>query len=97
MDFIAKILEENPALNVEIMGHSAAIEEEAGEADEQYKKLDQERADAVYKYLVRRKGISETRLKVVYKGSSIMSPDAVDNDDDDVKEAKNRRVDFKVF
>ena len=97
MDEIAELMVKNPSLNLEIIGHTASIEDEAGEVEEQFKNLDHQRADAVLKYLTNRKGISETRLKAVYKGSSTMSPDAVDNDDEDVKEAKNRRVDFKVF
>ena len=95
MDNVIKMMQNNPSFKLQVIGHCDIKEIEAGEQDEQYKNLDMQRADGVIRYFVK-KGISTDRLKGIYKSDQEMSPDAVENDDDDIKEAKNRRVEFRV-
>ena len=63
--------------------------------DEQYIDLDRARVKATINYLVKN-GIDASRLKAVHKSSLQASSDIVEDDDSEVKEAKNRRVEFKV-
>jgi outer membrane protein OmpA-like peptidoglycan-associated protein len=51
---------------------------------------------AVINYLVKN-GIDASRLKATHKSSLQVSSDIVEDDEADVKEAKNRRVEFKVI
>jgi len=85
MEEIAKLLKNNDALNVYIVGHTDNV----GTFDSNMK-LSKERADAVAKTLSDKYGISAARLKTY--GVASLSP-VTSNDTEDGK-AKNRRVEL---
>lgn len=84
---IASILADYPGFHVQVDGHTDNIG-----SPEANKKLSQERADAVVKYLVEKKSVDTKRLSA--KGFGDSQPIA----DNKTKkgQAKNRRVDFTV-
>jgi len=94
--FILDAMKKDPKMNIEVIGHTDIKEDEAGAQDEQYKDMDKERVKAVINYLVKN-GIDASRLKASHKSSLQVSSDIVEDDEADVKEAKNRRVEFKVI
>ncbi len=87
MTYIAKILKESPGFHVQVDGHTDNVGK-----PESNLKLSQERAEAVVKYLVQKKGVDANRLSA--KGFGDTQPIA-DNKTDKGR-AKNRRVDFTV-
>lgn len=84
---IAAIMTDYPGFHVQVDGHT----DNAGKPEANMK-LSQERADAVVKYLVEKKGVEAARLSA--KGFGDSQPIA----DNKTKkgQAKNRRVDFTV-
>lgn len=95
LDFIAEQLKANPALKLEIIGHSDAQEDKVGEEKPAFSDMATKRTDAIKVYLTG-KGIAESRLISSPQGSSMANDEISDSDDDDLKMAKNRRVTFKV-
>lgn len=87
MKYIAKILKESPGFHVQVDGHTDNVGN-----PESNRKLSQERAEAVVKYLVEKKGVDAKRLSA--KGFGDSQPIA-DNKTERGR-AKNRRVDFTV-
>ncbi len=87
MTYIAKILKETPGFHVQVDGHTDNVGK-----PESNRKLSQERAEAVVKYLVQKKGADAKRLSA--KGFGDTQPIA-DNKTEKGR-AKNRRVDFTV-
>ncbi len=87
MAYIAKIVKESPGFHVRVDGHTDNVGK-----PESNMKLSQERADAVVKYLVEKKGVDAKRLSA--KGFGDTQPIA-DNKTEKGR-AKNRRVDFTV-
>lgn len=87
MRYIAKLIKESPGFHVQVDGHT----DNAGNP-ESNKKLSQNRAEAVVKYLTGKKGVDAGRLSA--KGWGDTKPIA-DNKTEKGR-AKNRRVDFTV-
>lgn len=87
LDNIVKIMNENPAYNLNINGHTDAMGDDTKNLD-----LSQRRADAVKKYLAD-KGISADRM--TSKGFGETMP--VADNKTAAGRAKNRRVEFKVI
>ncbi len=87
MKYIAKILKDSPGFHVQVDGHTDNVGN-----PESNRKLSQERAEAVVKYLVEKKGVDAKRLSA--KGFGDSQPIA-DNKTERGR-AKNRRVDFTV-
>lgn len=87
MTAIAAIMTDYPGFHVQVDGHTDNVGK-----PEANQKLSQERADAVVKYLVDKKGVDAKRLSA--KGFGDSKPIA----DNKTKagQAKNRRVDFTV-
>ena len=83
---LTNLLKENPSMKIELSGHT----DNKGK-DKYNEKLSQERAKAVYDYLISR-GIDKKRLK--YRGYGAQHPIA-DNKTDEGR-AKNRRVEFTI-
>lgn len=85
---IARRLRDNPALVVEIEGHSDSV----GDAQANVR-LSRERADAVARHLVRRHGIALRRVHALGLGS------AAPVSDNNTREgrARNRRVEIRVL
>ena len=84
---IVNILKDNPAMKIEIGGHT---DNQSSLATNQ--KLSTERAKAVVDYLIS-KGIDKSRLQ--YKGYAFYNPIA--SNDTPEGQAKNRRVEFKIL
>ncbi len=87
MKYIAKLIKETPGFHVQVDGHTDNVGN-----PESNKKLSQERAEAVVKYLVQKKGVDAKRLSA--RGWGDTQPIA-DNKTEKGR-AKNRRVDFTV-
>lgn len=95
LDLIAELMKADPAMKLEIMGHSDAEEDKVGIEKPLYADMDQKRVNAVVLYLTE-KGIEESRLIPSPQGSETPSDEIAATDEADLKMAKNRRVTFKV-
>ena len=84
---VIDLMKSNPSLKIEIVGHMDKVEHKDNLND-----LSEERAKAIYDYLVKN-GITADRLS--YKG--MKSDDPADTSGTHESLAKNRRVTFKVM
>ncbi len=83
-----EIMEQNPSLIMEIAGHTSS------EGSAEYnKRLSQERADEVVRYMVE-KGIYPDRLRARGYGEEVL---VINPDDTPEKREKNRRTEFRVL
>jgi len=85
---LLQLLEKNPAMNIEISGHT-----DSKGSDEYNKILSKKRAQAVVNWLVS-KGISKDRL--TYEGYGESRPLASNDDEPEGREL-NRRTEFKIL
>lgn len=95
LDFIVAQMNANPSLTIEIIGHNDPLEIKAGEENEAYQDMDRKRVAAGVKYLMNN-GIAEERLVKTYKSDTTPSSEIDVDDEQDVKDAKNRRIEFRV-
>ncbi|MFM7007477.1 MAG: OmpA family protein [Flavobacteriales bacterium] len=95
LDFIVAQMNANPSLKIEIIGHNDPLEIKAGEENEAYQDMDRKRVAAGVKYLMNN-GIAEERLVKTYKSDTTPSAEIDVDDEQDVKDAKNRRIEFRV-
>lgn len=95
LDFVIKTLKENPTTKLEILGHSDPEEDKVGKEKGQYAEMSTKRVDAIQAYFME-KGIPEARLIASPQGSELPNEEISTADEDDLKQAKNRRVTFKV-
>lgn len=95
LDFVIKTLKENPTMKLEILGHSDPEEDKVGKEKGQYAEMSTKRVDAIQAYFIE-KGIPEARLIASPQGSELPNEEISTADEDDLKQAKNRRVTFKV-
>jgi outer membrane protein OmpA-like peptidoglycan-associated protein len=95
LDFIIAQMNANPAMKLEIEGHNDGLEIKAGAENEDYLDMDRKRVAAAVKYLTNN-GITEDRLVKSFKSDSVPSTEISEDDDQEVKDAKNRRVEFRV-
>ena len=72
-----------------------AKELKVGEGVDEYYEMDRKRVAAVVKYLVDQ-GIDPTRIDKTYKSATTQSSEIEEDDEDEVKEAKNRRINFII-
>lgn len=93
LDLIAKLMSENPGKKLQINGHSDETEEEVGMEKEDYAEMDNKRIAAVMTYL-KSKNVASERMIPSTQGSDEPNADALEIDDDETKQAKNRRVEF---
>lgn len=93
LDELVQLLTENPAMTIEISGHTDSIGRKSYN-----RKLSQQRADNVVAYLVG-KGIDAARLKAVGYGDSMpVAPNSnADGSDNPEGRKQNRRTEFKVL
>lgn len=93
LDELVQLLTENPAMTIEISGHTDSIGRKAYN-----RKLSQQRADNVVAYLVS-KGIDAARLKAVGYGDTVpVAPNSNEDGSDNAEGRKqNRRTEFKVL
>lgn len=95
LDFIVAQMNANPSLVIEITGHNDPLEIKAGVENEAYLDMDRKRVAAGVKYLTNN-GIAEERIVKAYKADSMPSSEIEEDDEPDVKDAKNRRIEFRV-
>lgn len=96
LDYIAEQMKANPTFKIELQGHSDESEDTEGLTSPQYAEMGLKRAEAVQKYLLE-KGVESARIQIVDKGYSVPSSDIVTDDDDELKQAKNRRVTLHII
>lgn len=95
LNLIAEKMKANPTMKLQISGFSDVEEEKLGVEKSYYAGMDSKRVNAIALYLID-KGVAEGRLILSPQGSSEKSSEISETDDDDIKQAKNRRVEFKV-
>jgi outer membrane protein OmpA-like peptidoglycan-associated protein len=95
LDLIVTEMKANPAMRLEIMGHSDKEEDKVGAEKQDYADMASKRINAVVLYLTEN-GIEEGRLIPSPQGSEIPSEEIYEADEPDLVMAKNRRVTFKV-
>lgn len=95
LDLIVKMLKENPNTRLQINGYSDEAEENAATENSFFQGMDGKRVNAIFNYFVEN-GIGETRLIASPQGSSEKNAEITANDDEDISQAKNRRVEFKL-
>ena len=95
LDMISEVLKENPSFKLQINGHNNVIEDNVGAENDYYADMDNKRIGVVIKYLIE-KGIPESRLIASQKGSSKPNKETREEDSDDLKMAKNRRITFVI-
>ena len=95
MNFVLNELTTNPQFRIEIQGHCDAKELKVGEGIDEYYQMDRKRVAAVAKYF-EEQGIDPTRIDKTYKSETTQSSEVEEDDEDEVKEAKNRRINFII-
>lgn len=93
LKFVASSLKANPELTVVIMGHADEQEETLGTSKDEFKDMGMVRAEYAARYFMAQ-GIDSSRVTTKSMGSEIKSIEIADVDDDELKAAKNRRVEF---
>jgi outer membrane protein OmpA-like peptidoglycan-associated protein len=93
MNFVLNELTTNPQFRIEIQGHCDAKELKVGEGIDEYYQMDRKRVAAVAKYF-EEQGIDPTRIDKTYKSETTQSSEVEEDDEDEVKDAKNRRINF---
>ncbi|MDJ1467110.1 OmpA family protein [Cytophagaceae bacterium DM2B3-1] len=88
LDRVAEFMVENPAITIEIAGHTDAMG-----TDEYNLKLSEGRVTSVKDYLTSRKGLDPGRIVVHGYGESVP---LADNETEEGR-AQNRRVEFKII
>ncbi len=96
LDLIAENMKANPAMKIEIMGYSDENEIAKAEENPLYEGMDQKRIDIAKRYL-KDKGIAEDRVISRPMGSAGDNPEIQEADDEDMKNAKTRRITFHVL
>ncbi len=96
LDIIATEMKNNPTLSITLIGHTDIGEDELAAKKVYYADMDKKRVETIKAYLGT-KGINSSRIKSELKGSTEDNTvEFKDNDDDDLKMAKNRRVEVRV-
>lgn len=95
-NFIIAEMNANPSMRIEITGHNDQKEDEVAEQNQELTNMARKRAEAIKSYFVRQ-GIDETRIIVLSNSSAEPSLEIQSDDDKEVRDAKSRRVMFKVI
>lgn len=96
LNTISELMKANPSLKIQIISHSDKVEDEVGEKKAEYADMCNKRISSVMEFLTAM-GIDESRLLPVPKGNGIDNPEIRSYDDEEMIQAKNRRVTFKVL
>ena len=95
-NFIIAEMNSDPSIRIEITGHNDTKEDEVAEQSQELANMARQRAEAIKAYFVRQ-GIDEGRIEVSSEGANELSLDIQSDDDNEVRDAKSRRVMFKVI
>lgn len=97
LNILADYMKANPNAKIQIKGYCNEMENEVGAENDIYADMDNQRIGAVMKFLME-KGIDEGRMIPSRKRSdSPNTEEHTEMDDDETKQAKNRRVTFKLL
>jgi outer membrane protein OmpA-like peptidoglycan-associated protein len=102
MNLVVEEMKANPSIRLEVQGNRDDTEGKAAEANPDFEDMDRKRTSAVVKYFVSQ-GIDAARLVERNNGADEPNPkNAKDEegnyiDEQEVLDAKNRRVSFKVL
>jgi outer membrane protein OmpA-like peptidoglycan-associated protein len=94
LDRIAQWMKDNPTIKVRVVAHIDSEENRIAETRSEYKGVGMRRANSVIKYLIDQ-GIEENRLIATDKGDRAPAPS--DSEDEELNQAKNRRVEFVLI
>ncbi|MDP4636889.1 MAG: hypothetical protein NWR96_07470 [Crocinitomicaceae bacterium] len=95
INYVIELMKANPSMNIDVIGNNDELEDKASKENEDYLDLDQKRVQLVVGEFVKQ-GIAEDRLGKKYNSFTTPSLEIVEDDEQDVKDAKCRRVEFKV-
>ena len=95
LDLIAMKMKADPNLQLVISGHSDAEEDRVGEEKALYADMANKRIESTMKYLSA-KGIATDRLIPSPKGNTVPNPEIRAYDEEEIAQAKNRRVVFEI-
>jgi outer membrane protein OmpA-like peptidoglycan-associated protein len=95
LKFVAGQLKANANLAVVISGHADAKEEALGTTKDEFKDMGIVRAKYAERYFMAQ-GIDPSRITIKSMGAEQSSKEIADVDDDELKAAKNRRVQFAL-
>ena len=96
LKFIAGVLKADPSVTIEVNGHSDSQEEGLGASKEEFSDMGMVRANYVKRYFLAN-GIDESRITVKsHRDTEISREIAPSVDDEELKAAKSRRVEFKL-
>lgn len=95
LKFVAGQLKANPQLTVLISGHADTKEEELGASKEEFKDMGMVRAKYAKRYFMAQ-GIDPSRTTIKSMGAEQSSKEIGNKDDEELKAAKNRRVEFTL-
>jgi outer membrane protein OmpA-like peptidoglycan-associated protein len=96
LDLIAKEMIANPKMKLEILGYSDEKEVEKSIENSLYENMDFKRIEMIARYL-KDAGIEESRLVKTPMGSGGENKEIQEDDTEDIKMAKSRRVIYKVI
>lgn len=95
LDVIVAEMKAHPEISITVNGYCDQTEEELAARKPYYADMDKKRIATVIAYLTE-KGIAASRIRSNGKGSKEQSSEILEDDNDDLKMAKNRRVEFTV-
>jgi len=95
LDTIAQIMKEATLYNLEIIAYSDELEEQTANEHPILQDMDKKRAKAIVKYL-KSKGVEANRMSTNSLGSTQKNTEIAETDENEIKQAKNRRVEFKI-
>ena len=94
---VAEYLKANPTAKIQIKGFCNTLENEVAVENDIYADMDNQRLGAVMEYL-KELGIDEARMIPTRKRDTTPNtPELLDTDDEEMQQAKNRRVEFVVM
>jgi len=94
-NYIIEEMNVNSSMRILISGHNDKKEDEVAEQNQELINMARQRAEAIKAYFVRQ-GIDEARIDIDSKSANEPSAEIQPDDDNEVRDAKNRRVMFKV-
>ncbi|MDC1266420.1 OmpA family protein [Crocinitomicaceae bacterium] len=96
LKFIAGVLKADPNVSLEVHGHSDSQEEGLGASKEEFSDMGMVRANYVKRYFLAN-GIEDSRVSVKsHRDTEVSREIAPSVDDEELKAAKSRRVEFKL-
>ncbi|MDC3308950.1 OmpA family protein [Crocinitomicaceae bacterium] len=96
LKFIAGVLKADPNVSLEVHGHSDSQEEGLGASKEEFSDMGMVRANYVKRYFLAN-GIEDSRISVKsHRDTEVSREIAPSVDDEELKAAKSRRVEFKL-